>query len=132
MDTEDASEFYRLWSALQFMFCMPDEQEDAAGAADTAEYGDGFSIAGCVFIHLVGQQRRFEVLDFAYHVLRVHECDLVDASGGEAAVGMVDEEIQRRADTFIHRAALLRQTNRSVRINSHPTEIAAGRGTSMN
>lgn len=37
--------------------------------------GEGLQWAGCVFITLLGQQRKFEALDFCYHLLRVNEVD---------------------------------------------------------
>lgn len=40
--------------------------------------GEGLQWAGCVLITLLGQQRKFESLDFCYHVMRVHEVDKQD------------------------------------------------------
>ncbi len=40
--------------------------------------GEGLQWAGCVLITLLGQQRKFESLDFCYHLLRVHEVDRQD------------------------------------------------------
>jgi cytoplasmic FMR1 interacting protein len=42
-------------------------------------YGEGFNWAGCAIIVLLGQQRRFEALDFCYHILRVQRADGRDA-----------------------------------------------------
>ena len=117
MDTDDTSEFYRLWSALQFMFCMPDQQEDETNASDPEEFGDGFAIAGVTFIHQLGQESRFSIFDFAYHVLRVHEGERVDKeleAGGAASVAAVDEQTQARLDEFVKRATMVRQTNDSL------------------
>ena len=38
-------------------------------------YGEGLQWAGCVLLVLLGQHKRFEALDFCYHLLRVHEVD---------------------------------------------------------
>ena len=38
-------------------------------------FGEGLHWAGCTFIVLLGQQKRFEALDFCYHLMRVHEVD---------------------------------------------------------
>jgi len=38
-------------------------------------FGEGLNWAGCVLIVLLGQQRRFECLDFCYHIYRVHRVD---------------------------------------------------------
>lgn len=38
-------------------------------------FGEGLHWAGCVMIVLLGQQRKFEALDFCYHILRVQRVD---------------------------------------------------------
>lgn len=38
-------------------------------------FGEGLNWAGCCMIVLLGQQRRFEALDFCYHILRVQKVD---------------------------------------------------------
>ena len=35
-------------------------------------FGDGLQWAGMAFIWLLGQERRFEALDFSYHILKVY------------------------------------------------------------
>ena len=42
--------------------------------------GEGLQWAGAVFVTLLGQQRRFETLDFCYHIVRVHEVDRKDGN----------------------------------------------------
>ena len=72
MHVNECVEFYRLWSALQFIYCIP-----VGSNEDTVEqlYGEGLNWAGCAFIVLLGQWRRFEVLDFSYHLLKVQRFD---------------------------------------------------------
>lgn len=41
-------------------------------------FGEGLNWAGCVMIVLLGQQRKFEALDFSYHILRVQRVDMKD------------------------------------------------------
>lgn len=41
-------------------------------------FGEGLNWAGCVMIVLLGQQRRFEALDFCYHIYKVHRVDEKD------------------------------------------------------
>ncbi|KAG6465730.1 hypothetical protein O3G_MSEX015352, partial [Manduca sexta] len=62
----------RLWSALQFLYCIP-----VGETQFTVEelFGEGLHWAGCTIIALLGQQRRFEALDFCYHILRVQRVD---------------------------------------------------------
>ena len=38
-------------------------------------FGEGLHWAGCAMVVLLGQQRRFEALDFCYHILRVQRVD---------------------------------------------------------
>ncbi|XP_038220393.1 cytoplasmic FMR1-interacting protein isoform X1 [Zerene cesonia] len=72
LHTDDTSEFHRLWSALQFLYCIP-----VGDTQFTVEelFGEGLHWAGCTIIALLGQQRRFEALDFCYHILRVQRVD---------------------------------------------------------
>ena len=72
MNVDECVEFHRLWSAMQFAFCRPVGKNEM-----TVEqlFGEGLNWAGCALIVLLGQQRRFEALDFCYHVLRVQRVD---------------------------------------------------------
>uniref|UniRef100_A0A4W3K787 Cytoplasmic FMR1-interacting protein n=1 Tax=Callorhinchus milii TaxID=7868 RepID=A0A4W3K787_CALMI len=75
MHVDECVEFHRLWSAMQFVYCIP------VGAHEfTVEqcFGDGLHWAGCMIITLLGQQRRFDVLDFCYHLLKVQKHDQKD------------------------------------------------------
>ena len=38
-------------------------------------FGEGVNWAGCAIIALLGQQRRFDCLDFCYHIFRVQKVD---------------------------------------------------------
>ena len=38
-------------------------------------YGEGLQWSGCVIMTLLSQQKRFEALDFAYHLTRVYAVD---------------------------------------------------------
>ncbi|KAK4321422.1 hypothetical protein Pmani_007761 [Petrolisthes manimaculis] len=72
MNVDECTEFHRLWSALQFVMCIPVGTNNF-----TVEqlFGEGLNWAGCCMIVLLGQQRRFEALDFCYHILRVQKVD---------------------------------------------------------
>ncbi|XP_074599073.1 cytoplasmic FMR1-interacting protein Sra-1 [Brevipalpus obovatus] len=69
---DECVEFHRLWSALQFVYSIP-----VGDGEFTVEqlFGEGLNWAGCVMITLLGQQRRFETLDFSYHLLKVQRVD---------------------------------------------------------
>lgn len=72
MHVDECVEFHRLWSAMQFVYCIPVGTHEF-----TVEqcFGDGLHWAGCMIITLLGQQRRFDVLDFCYHLLKVQKHD---------------------------------------------------------
>lgn len=75
INIDECTEFHRLWSALQFVYCIPVGENEF-----TVEqlFGEGLNWAGCVMIVLLGQQRRFECLDFCYHIFRVQRVDGLD------------------------------------------------------
>lgn len=74
MWVDECVEFHRIWSAVQFVFCMPQVPSPAQGGLPLIEeiFGDGLHFAGCAIVRLLGQWKRFEVFDFTYHLLRVH------------------------------------------------------------
>ena len=39
-------------------------------------FGEGLTWAGCTLITVLGQQRRFEMLDFCSHLLHVNRVDM--------------------------------------------------------
>lgn len=72
MHIDECVEFHRIWSALQFVYCIP-----VGEGQFTVEqlFGEGLNWAGCAFITLLAQAKRFEVLDFSYHLLKVQRFD---------------------------------------------------------
>lgn len=57
MFVDECIEFHRLWSALQFIYCIP-----VGDGEFTVEelFGEGLNWAGLALVTLLGQQRRFE------------------------------------------------------------------------
>lgn len=51
-------------------------------------FGEGLTWAGCTMIALLNQQRKFEALDFCYHILRVQRVDGKD----DMVKGIVSKE----------------------------------------
>ena len=72
VNVDECAEFHRLWSALQFVYCIPVGENEFN---IEQLFGEGLNWAGCVMIALLGQQRRFECLDFCYHIFRVQKVD---------------------------------------------------------
>ena len=92
LSVQSAVGFHRLWSALSFLFCVVDDDAAASEASpqsqlisNEAEFGHGFTIAGCTFIHLLGQRAVFEVLDFSRYVLQIdsHEQRMKSVLGSD-------------------------------------------------
>eukprot|EP00092_Neocalanus_flemingeri_P029091 GFUD01031578.1.p1 GENE.GFUD01031578.1~~GFUD01031578.1.p1 ORF type:complete len:1288 (+),score=400.18 GFUD01031578.1:160-4023(+) len=91
INIDECTEFHRLWSALQFVYCIPGlnyseitsnkQNPDLTKLVGENEFtveqlfGEGLNWAGAVMIVLLGQQRRFECLDFCYHIFRVQRVD---------------------------------------------------------
>ena len=69
---DECIEFHRIWSALQFIYSIP-----VGDGEFTIEqlFGEGLNWAGCAMITLLDQQKRFEALDFSYHLLKVQRVD---------------------------------------------------------
>lgn len=44
------------------------------------KFGDGVAWGGCTIVYLLGQELRFKLLDFTYHVLSVAETDTLPSS----------------------------------------------------
>ena len=51
-------------------------------------FGEGLNWAGCTLIALLGQENRFEALDFCYHIVKVYAVDSRD----EVVGGVVSEQ----------------------------------------
>ncbi|KAK7874487.1 hypothetical protein R5R35_001571 [Gryllus longicercus] len=92
INVDECTEFHRLWSALQFVYCIP-----VGDTEFTVEelFGEGLNWAGCTMIILLGQQRRFEALDFCYHILRVQRVDGKDEMVKGIALKRMVDRIRR-------------------------------------
>ena len=74
---ECAREFYRVFSALKYIYCLPLER--GQGEYDNFDlFGDGMMWAGMSIIHFLGQRKRYDSFDFADYLLRVAEVFPVD------------------------------------------------------
>ena len=102
LEVEATTEFYRLWSALLFLYCMKEKpgKDGMDPIPDETEFGHGFLLAGAMFIHLLGMKDRFDLLDFSGHMLRVHAHEQ-NASSTNAMIGMVDASLQGDTDFLL-------------------------------
>jgi len=55
-------------------------QNPVEGNSFLDRYGDAVAWGGCTILYLLGQQLRFELLDFTYHVLSVAEAEALPSA----------------------------------------------------
>lgn len=63
-----------------FIQQVQNQQPPIEGENFEERYGDGVAWGGCTIVYLLGQETRFELLDFTYHVLAVAESDTLSTS----------------------------------------------------
>jgi len=79
---DQSNEFYRLWSALQFVYCIPGRENEL----DNKElFGDGMLWAGFVFMYMLNQHLRYEVFDFSFHIMNIEEATVKKAANSPVA-----------------------------------------------
>jgi hypothetical protein len=79
-------EFYRLWSVLQFSFCVPTGTE----LNSKTMFGEGLQWGGLGLVYLASQARRFEAMDFVYHILKIAAEDPKASTSRMGNVNMSD------------------------------------------
>ncbi|KAK6021251.1 hypothetical protein OSTOST_13078 [Ostertagia ostertagi] len=94
MWVDECVEFHRVWSALQFFICQPRVSDDDRLVEEL--FGDSLQWAGMTIIALLGQHRRFEVLDFCYHLHRIQKFDGKD----ETVNGVRLSRMWKESDVF--------------------------------
>lgn len=119
VEVDNPKGFARLWSALSFLFCIEEDTEDdqssvgnnaedegedySKNITNTAEFGHGFSLSGCMFIHLLGQRHMFELLDFSSLVLRMQEFE-VNTKEVQNGVSSIDSKLVDESKRFVRNA----------------------------
>ena len=106
--------FHRLWSALSFLFCITESSTDggvdnSSILSNEAEFGHGFTVAGTLFLHLLGQRNIFELLDFSSHVLRIHSFDEKKGTSTAKTTASIDQSLLKDTNNFIIEATFQRQ-----------------------
>lgn len=117
MSTEKSTEFYRLFSVLNFLLCMEHkgrwEGEDTSDGgtgneSDPHVFGHGFAMCGSVFLHLFNQTSKFNMLDFSYHVIKVQDTEKISAElksvRGDDGPMVVDPILKSSSDNFVKEA----------------------------
>ena len=114
IDVENSPAFHRLWSTMTFLFCVQEIMPSGDATlgseyadSDADQFGHGFTAAGCLFLHLLDQRSSFELLDFSYHILNVHDHETNTSSlQADSKVGTVDSELQKSTNVFIQNAKI--------------------------
>jgi Cytoplasmic Fragile-X interacting family len=118
LDRESSQEFFCVFSALSFVYFSdkmtdntpsalvipPTVNEESFTVSNEDEFGHGFALAGCTFLHLLQQREKFVLLDFSYHVLNVYmyECKSIDPSReGYGATPSQNAEAIEERNSFV-------------------------------
>uniref|UniRef100_K3WBL4 CYRIA/CYRIB Rac1 binding domain-containing protein n=1 Tax=Globisporangium ultimum (strain ATCC 200006 / CBS 805.95 / DAOM BR144) TaxID=431595 RepID=K3WBL4_GLOUD len=125
----NASSFYHVWNALEFLSCTTRNDVSAR-----EQFGDGVQFAGCTIIHLLRQRSMYNLWNVSQHVVNVHlqeqtkvkpvlktassKKSLAEPSlgnGGIAqSVGTLGQEMKDRAASFVANALEMRKTSSKI------------------
>ncbi|CAB4007936.1 Hypothetical predicted protein [Paramuricea clavata] len=89
MTVEECKDFHSLWSAILFIICQPIGQNEISVEQ---LFGEGLYWAGCAFVVLLNQQKRFEALDFCSHIVKVYDVDPRDETVGGVSLKRLVEK----------------------------------------
>jgi len=110
IEIENSKTFAKLWSALTFLFNVNESNKntdinDQRIITNSAEFGDGFHIAGCLFLHILDQKALFELLNYSSQVLSMREYE--NAMGESITIGSsnIDQTLVDETKKFLSNAA---------------------------
>ncbi|CAJ0931257.1 unnamed protein product, partial [Mesorhabditis belari] len=92
MAIEECEEWHRIWSALQFFLAQPAVESERL---HEEIFGDSVHWGALTLIQLLGQHRRFEILDFSYHLYRIQKVDQKDDTINGIVLTKMVERIRR-------------------------------------
>lgn len=121
-----SKEYHRIYSGLQYtmMQGVPPSvqslliaysQVSPEGDSFQDRYGDAVAWGGCTILYLLGQQLRFELLDFAYHVLSAAEAESLPS----AQELLVERSKSGSAAYSMEVAAFLTNAKKARRLNNY-------------
>ena len=87
--------FHVMWSAVSFLFCHQGNQK----ISDIERFGDGFTTAGCVLLHYLGERAVFELNDYSHYILRVHEHDCQSAAYDQS-ISQIGINVIKKSDVY--------------------------------
>lgn len=110
IEIENSKTFAKLWSALTFLFNVNESNKNTdineqRIITNSAEFGDGFHIAGCLFLHILDQKALFELLNYSSQVLSMREYE--NAMGESITIGSsnIDQTLVDETKKFLSNAA---------------------------
>lgn len=127
-------EYYRIYSGFQFhnlqglspglQASLPAQNQQSPTEGDSFQerYGDGVAWGGCTIVYLLGQETRFELLDFSYHVLAVAESDTLPTS-----LAYIEMMAKGTTSYSVEVTAFLENARRARRLNSHVFSLLRAR-----
>ncbi|KAL3670274.1 hypothetical protein V7S43_004587 [Phytophthora oleae] len=133
----NASSFYHVWCALEFLSCnsprTDNSTEDEAALSLRCIFGDGVQFAGCTIVHLLGQRTLYDLWNVSQHVINVHHYEEVKATSDaialaankksrqkgeapsvQAIVGTLGSEMKGKAARFVVNALEMRATSKKI------------------
>jgi len=121
IEIETPADFARLFSAILFIFCkepaVTPELEGNLVLDDLEAFGVGFLWGGCTILHLLGVQRRFMMLDFSYHILKLDRLEPIPRSDPKVKKKKVEEDDSKKSTTFLsflRNAAWCKRSNEQI------------------
>lgn len=106
---QHSSGWHRVHRRVSFSNAVPQTQLTISSLFREL-FGEGLNWAGCTILMLLGQQRRFEALDFCYHILRVQRVDSKD----ELVKGIVRENSRSNQNISTNSVLKFQQLKRMV------------------
>ncbi|KAG2776481.1 hypothetical protein Pcac1_g13127 [Phytophthora cactorum] len=137
----NASSFYHVWCALEFLSCNRSRMCTGDSTMDEdvplplrTMFGDGVQFAGCTLVHLLGQRTLYDLWNVSQHVINVHHCEEVKAASDaqialvssktsrhksemfsvQTTVGTLDREMEEKAARFVLNAREMRATSERI------------------
>jgi hypothetical protein len=106
---QNTSTFYHVWSALEFISCIPNEIDKSTNKIESKlasnnreQFGDGFYFAGLTIVYLLEQKELYELWNFSQHVINVRTLEEVTATstGNNTMNGTSKEGSKKNSSNF--------------------------------
>jgi len=134
IEITSSREYYRIYSGIQFhnlqglspslqaIISQVHTQSPGEGVSFQECFGDAVAWGGCTILYLLGQELRFELLDFTYHVLSVAESDTLPSS-----LSYIESRAKGISSYSLEVTAFLDNAKKARRLNSHVFSLLRAR-----